>query len=492
MPPGVLRPVRALALLVLLALAAGCGEERPTEPAAPAEAAVDFGADPQRLTLEGAPASVQPPAGTWLGRTDRPGPDRWTEQWRRPEDGVLLQAAVFPARPGEHPATALVAVVDAFVRSQGTDGFGQTKRGSGLVRGASAAWTGFAAVLGGVRHEGQARIVQLDADRWALAIGAAPDPAGAAARALVADFAASLLPDEATFYARRFVDPAALETIVARGAGTDADPAVTTRDVAAVQLVIEVASGGRFPLYVQPKLRGALAREASQGSAASRASFRQITATLDETRAMAPAERVAGMRALGKRVLEQIFERAMQGYAPANKYRMAWQGMGRIALADETIPLSVAAMASLGEMAAFLASLAADREVPASESRIKTLRDALQARWAAFEPAGRTALTHAGDDWAALRHAWDHAAPDRRVLFRRAVLEALVTPEQREAIVALPRARDDGGVALLAWMQAHASDGDAYAERALWLARSTRLALVGMLGQEHRPHVAGW
>ena len=480
------RVLPCLLALVLLA-APGCGgDEPPAKPAGPAEATIEFGADPQRLTLEGAPASVQPPAGPWLGRTDRPGPDRWTEQWRRAEDGVLLQAAVFPARPGEHPATALVAIVDAFVRSLGTDGFGQTERGAGLVRGASAAWTAFAAMIGGARHSGRARIVQVEGNRWALAIGVAPDAAGPEAQALMTRYAESLLPDAATFYARRFVDPATLEKAVAGKAG-DGDAPVTARDVAAVQLVMELASGGRFPLAVQPTLRRALAQEAAQGSAASRASFRQVTQTLDETASMEPAKRLAGMRDLGKRVLEQIFERAMEGYGPANAYRLAWQGMGRAAIPHEQAPLSVAAMQSLAEMGAFLASLAADREVPAGETLTKALRDAVQEGYAALDDEARRDLAAAGSDWAALRYAWDHAAPEAKVAFRRAVLAALVAPAQRAAVEALP---DE--LAVLDWMQAHADAGEAYARRAVLLPRAARLALVAGLGVDAPSHPIGW
>lgn len=473
---------------MVLGLLAGCGDDTPTA-GEPVEAEIDNGANPQRTVLEGAAATVQPPAGVWLQRIDRPGPDRWTEQLRRESDGVILQAAVFPAEPRQHPMTALVRAIDAFVRSLGTDGFGQTNRGAGLVRGASASWSGFAAVIDGARREGRARVVQITPSQWALAIGMVPDAAGANGLVVVQAFADSLLPDAVTFYARRFVDPEALAEDISggdRAAGGGKD-AVTRRDVAAVQLVIEVASGGRFPLAVQPKLQNALAQEAMQGTAASRASFREVAATLDKTKTMDPAERRVGMQALGKRILEQIFGRAMEGYGPANAYRLAWQGMGRAAIAHEKHPLSVAAMQSLAEMSAFLAALAADAEVPSTEERIKGLRDVLEATWADRSAEERAAFARAGNDWAVLRYAWDHATPEAKRAFRHDVLLALSAPEQRAEIEALA---DD--IARLAWMQANAKDADAYARRATLMDPAARVALVESLGVEIPDSPVGW
>ena len=484
------RLVLLFALLACLGLPA-CGDE-PTAPVENPDERVDYGADSQRLAMDGAAASVQPPAGAWMVRTDRPGPDRWTQQLRRESDEILLQAAVFPAPARQHPMTALVRSIDAFVRSLGTDGFGQTERGAGLVRGASAAWSGFAAVIDGARREGRARIVQVSPTQWALAIGMAPDAAGPEGLALVQAFADSLLPDEVTFYARRFVDPAKLAEAIDGGEPSPDEAkrettAVTRRDIAAVQLVIEVASGGRFPLAVQPTLRRALAQEAAQGSDASRASFKQVATTLDQTKDMAPAERAAGMRSLGKRILEAIFGRAMEGYGPANQYRLAWQGMGRPAIAHETQSLAVAAMHSLAEMSAFLASLATDQEVRSTEDRAKELRDALEAAWAGLDEETRALYARAGDDWAALRYAWDHADPGAKRAFRRDVAVLLSAPEARAEVEGLA---DDQ--ALLAWMQANAPKGATFARRAALLAPKTRRELVATLGVEIPAVALGW
>lgn len=475
--------MRAAGLLIVLALVAGCGDE-PQAPQPPPETPADFGLSPADMTLEGAEATVRPPAGTWLVRTDRPGPDRWTEQLRRAADGVLLQAATFPVQDARSPMPVLITALDAFVRSQGTEGFGQKKRGGGLIRGAPAAWTGFVAVIGGVPQEGRARIVLLEPDRWALALGMAPTSAGVDALALVEAFVGSLQPTRATFYARRFVDPAALDAPTAHPSG---EAPVTRRDIAAVQLVIELASGTRFPLAVQPKLRRALASEALQGSAASRASFRDVTEVLRETEGMDPAEREAGMASLGKRVLEQVFNRAMEGYGPANAYRLAWTGMGKPSVGEGEDALTVAAVQSLAEMSAFLASLAADREVPATDERALAVKAVLVERFDELDADERADLARAGRLWAALRHAWDVATPEQRLAFRRAVLVALVDPEVRERV---PPASDE--FALLAFMHERADAGPTYALRAAALSAAEREALFALLDVDPTRHHLGW
>jgi len=471
-----------LVVCALLGLAA-CGEEPPA-PKVALEAAADFGPAPQRVEFEGAPASVQPPAGTWLVRTDRPGPERWTEQYRREADGVVLQAAVFPVQTSRHPSQALPLVIDGFVRSLGTDGFGQQNRGGGLLLGAPAAWSGFVAVVDGKRMQGRARIVLADDGHWALALGMAPDAAGADALALVASFATSLQPSRATFYARRFVDPAVLAGPAIKPTG---ESAVSYRDLAAVQLVLELASGMRFPLAVQPTLLRSLSEEASQGAAASRASFREVGAALAKTATMAPAEREAGMRALGVRILEQIFNRALEGYAPANQYRLAWEAMGRPVVGDEKTGISSGAAQSLHEMSAFLASLAADREVPTSEALGQAVVDGLKARFDGLDADARADGAQTGATWARLRYAWDHAERERRVAFRRAVLTALVAEADRPAVEALA---DEAAV--LAWMHQHAADGPAYARRAAVLGAAQRTALFAILGVEASGHHVGW
>ena len=66
------------------------------------------------------------PGVAFLPRTEVPkcGPDRFTEQFRREGDGVVLQAATFPVQASRQPAQVLGTVVDAYVRSRGTEGRG--------------------------------------------------------------------------------------------------------------------------------------------------------------------------------------------------------------------------------------------------------------------------------------------------------------------------------------------------------------------------------
>ncbi len=472
----------ALACLLLLLLGA-CGDE-PKPAAGPVETITEFGANPQRLELEGGGASVQPPAGAWLTLSASPGSARWYERLRRASDGVLLQASVFPRQRGEAPALVLPRALDAFVRGLGTDGFGQSGREAGVAWGAPVAGSAFAATIDGQAVSGHARLLAVDADQWALAIGLAPKAAGPTALALVRAYAASLEPSEVTFYARTFSTPEDLARVAVRP--VDEEP-ITQRELMSVQLAIEAGSGVRFPVGSAAALLDALAEEARTGKPASRASFRETTAVLEKTKAMEPAERERGLRSIGQRILKAMFERVLTGYKPAQRYKAIWDALARPVVGEMPEGMSAAALRSLHEMSAFLASVAADREVEAEEGSGARLLAALKARWPELDAPARKDLAQAGRPWAALRYAWDHADAAGRGAFRQAILAALVTPDEASEVAALPDDR-----ARVAWMHAHQAAADDYLQRAAALSAPSRAALLEHLGVDGSGYHLGW
>ncbi|MDA1194250.1 MAG: hypothetical protein O2894_03625 [Planctomycetota bacterium] len=475
--------LRIAAPLVLLLALVGCGEP-PAPQGAPGPLATEFGENPARLNLGTAEATVQPPAGRWLSLESSPAPAQWHERLTHPENGVVLQASVFPVQGSREAPRELARAIDTFVRALGTDGFGQSQREVGLVLGAPVASAAFVAMVNHAQVNGRARLILIDAETWALAIGVAPAVAEPAVQALVATYVASLEPTQATFYDPTF---AVEEELAAAVVAVPGEQPVTARDIAAVQLAIEVGTGVRFPVRAQPALRAALAEEARLGQPLARAAFREIGATIASTTEMPAESREAGLRTLGQRILQQILERSAAGYAPAANYQAAWSALGRALVGTEEAGVSAASIHTLHEMSAFLASIASNGVVAVRDDGIEAVRERVEAGWAAGDADEREAFVQSGRQWAALRYAWDHAEPAAKFAFRQAVVAALAAEGDRATVEALADDR-----ALLGWMDAHAAEGPEHLRRALDLGRTTRQALLARLGVEAAGYHVGW
>jgi hypothetical protein len=474
---------RAGTLLLLLVLAA-CGGKAPPPPPAPLGTPTDFGPNPQAVTLTGAAASVRPPPGTWRVRTGSPAKGETFEEYRRDEVGALLRVLVFPVLRQRSPAAVLPRAIDIFVRGQGTQGFGMTARGAGLVLGAPAAWASYAAVVHGTTVAGRARLLLVGRDTWALAIGHAPRERVDVVRTLAAS-ADSLEPLEPVFYARSFAAALDLDKPVTHAAGEEP---VRLRDVVALQLVLEAGLGVRMPLAARPAMLAALSEEVRRGPAQGRKTFRSYPAMLARTQGMEPAARAKGLHALGQKILAALRKRVPGGHPPAVAWDLARSRMQKVVVGKGPDGLDQGALTCLLEMSAFLASLAADREVPVTADRGRALREDLAERWKDLPADERAALRDLGRAWAALRYAWDEAAPARRLALRRAALARLVPASQRAEVAALHDARD-----LLRWMQAHAQAGaQGYLVAAEHLGRADRRALLDVLGVEAAGYHLGW
>jgi len=469
-------------LKLCLLLAAGCGESPSDPQQGGAGRIADMGADPQFLEAEGAAVRYRPPAGRWRVRASSDAPGQWYETYASTTSATRLRVFTFPVRESRDPAVLLSRAVDTFVRSLGTDGFGFRSRRALDIWGARAAEGAFAAVIDGLPMSGQGRLLLTSATTWAFAVGLADD-AAAAERDVVRTFVTSLEPSEPILYARAFRSAEDLRKVVAHGGGEED---VLLSDVVAVALVLEAGIGARFPLSTREVIYAALSEDAQAETKTTRAAYRETGAAMQKARGLAADERMRGMRALGQRILPALLQRASAGYPPALKYRNVWMRLRALAVGTKEDGLTVGAAQCLGERSAFLASLAADREVRNDVARTNRVVAALKTRWSTLSVEEKQALRTSGRTWAALRQAWDEATAEHRLGLRRATLVALSAPENRKEIEAL-----GGGRALLTYLRAHATDEDAerYVQAAAVLPRQAVVDLLGTLGQ---PTPGGW
>ncbi len=470
---------RLLGGLLLPLLFAACGNAPSDAPQAARVA--DMGSDPQIQETEGAPARYRPPAGRWRVRAAAEAPGQAYEAYASTTSATRLRIFTFPVRQTRDPAVLLSRAVDTFLRALGTDGFGFRSRRVLDVWGARAAEGTFAAVIDGRPVRGRGRLLEASRATGAFAVGIADEEAPAAEHDVVRAFVGSLEPSVPLFYARAFRSGKDLRQVVARAPG---ERDVLLSDVVAVELVLEAGVGARFPLSTRGVIRAALSADARAKTKTSRDAYREISAAMEKARGLAPDERLRGMRALGKRSLKALLQRASAGYPPALQYMNVWKRIRGLALGTEADGLTVGAAQCLGERSAFLASLAADRELKSDVARGNRIVAALKSRWKTLAAGEKQALRASGRTWASLRRTWDEAPPAARRALRRATLLALAGPTERAAIEALADER-----ALMTYMRAHATDadGERYVMAAAALPHQALIDLLGVLG----PRTAG-
>ena len=492
----VFRPSRitlATLLLVGAAVFAGCGDETPA--AAPGAApdpgpVTDFGPTPVPIDVSGAPAVVTPAPGSWHFRTDNAAPGESLAQWTEPGGTRVLQVVTFPTQQSTDPVAVLMQAVDRFFRGLGVEGFGLPSRKALRVWGAPAAEGTVNAALGGHRVDGSARLVLVRPDQWAFAVGIAPTDAPVAEKDAVHRFVHSLEPRSPRFYERRFRDEEALARVALQ---VGEEKALSNEDVAAVLLLLQAGADARLPLATQQTLREALLAHARASTPEGRSGYRDAAAAFPTWTKLDPAERAAGMRQLGARMLQGLFQRANQADPAAMRFANAWRYLGKLAMGTEEDGLNIGQVTNLTEMSAFLASIAFDGDVtgdPAVGTALRDrLREGLAARWAQLPAEERAALRRSGSQWAELRRAWDLATEEDRAAFRRAVVAELADPAEREIVSAL-----DPGRPLLRWIEAQAGAQRAalLVERAFALTPGQRALLIGLLGVEPRSFALGW
>ena len=465
--------IRSLALALLVVLTA-CGDKPAPLKALPGSLTT-YGADPQPASVQGAPAVMTPPAGTWRVLAGVSGEDQTFEQYARAEDGALLRVLVFPVQAERNPGAVLPRALDQFVRSLGTEGFGQTTRAAEVVLGAPTATLAYAAMVHGRKVRGQARLLLADRSRWVLAIGHAAEGAPPGVSGAIAASVASLAPSEPVFYARSFEAARDLEEVVAR---VGAEAPVVLGDLMAVQLFIEAGLGVRYPLVTRDALHEALAEEARTASPDGRAAFRGYREALGASKGLSPDERAAGLTAQGRKVFQALLARVPEAHPPAVRYHGVWKRLGQRAVGSDEDGITVAAVQCLTEVSSFLASIAANREVKPDQARIDAVQQDLAARFESLAADDRASVAKVGASWAALRYAWDQATPGAQLAFRRAVLERLVPAGERVELSALADPAD-----LMRWMHGHAEAGaDGYVLAAARLPAAERDLLIDALG----------
>ena len=484
---------RSLAFALLLLLSA-CGGDEPAAPSttktAPTLETIDFGETPQAMTLDGAPATIVPPPGSWQHGTDNPAEDQWMAEWRDADDTVLLRAFTFPTQGTTDPVPVLMQAVDTFLRSLGVDGFGLPTRKARSLWGAPAADATLAAARGGVRIEGDARLLLAAPDRWALAVAFGPADAPVTAKDQLHRFVRSLEPSAPRFYERIFRNELRLDEAAFQPKGEEP---VTHRDIAAVLVLLQAGADARVPLATEATLNQALIDQARALKPEARQGYRDAAPAFPTWVDMPAEERAQGMRSLGARMLKGIFERANTGDMKAMQFANAWQYLGKIAVGTQADGLNVGQLTNLVEMSAFLASVAANRDVARADGLGTDVRDTLtkglEERWATLSDEDKAALRRSGSQWARLRRAWDLATPEDRAAFRRAVVAELAEAEHQEHI-----ARLDPGRALMAWIEEHAAPGQGatFVRRAFALSPAARAELIGLLAVEDRPFALGW
>ncbi len=472
---------RALVAIAVLLLLAACGGEK--KAGSPDPKVADMGANPQAQETPRAPASYQPPAGRWKLRSDEPAPSQWYEEYAAEKGATVLRVNVFPVRSGRDPSVTITRAVDIFVRSLGTDGVGFRQRGTRDVWGARGAEAAFSLVRNNVPLRGHARLILARDDMWAFAVGVTADDAPPAEHDVVEAFAKSLEPATPIFYARRFRSVEDMQAIVARAEG---EPNVVFGHVMAVELVLEAGVGTRFPLATRSIVHEALRADAQAKLKQTRDAYRETHGALEKSKSLDPAVRLRGMRALGQRVLQALLERATAKYGPAVRYAGVWKRLRELALGSKDDGLTVGAAQCLHEMSAFLASLAADREVPTNATRSDRIVAALKERWSGLGKPAKEALRGTGTAWAGLRQAWDEAEPAARIDFRRAVALALAPADPPKEAADVASERD-----LMSWMRSTTTPEalDALVMRAAALAPGARADLLDVLA---KPTPSGW
>ena len=438
---------------------------------------------PGTLSLKGAPAHVVPPPSTWTRTVRTPGAGQWYVHYAGPAK-TWVEARVFPVQGDAKADVVLMQAVDTYRRGLGAGGFGMPTRKPIDILGCEGADGTIQLVVGQQVFEGHARLLRLPRARWAFALGGALRGGDKAHADAVKAFVTSLLPTEPVFYAPTF-EAADLDRAVVRPAD---EPAVTLAQVVAVEALVEAGMGARLPVSERPRLRSILIEEARDGSPKTREGFRQSAEAVRAMGELPPAKRAETMRALGARVLEQVQARAKDGGRAAAKLVLLWRDARKTVAGTVEDGLPLQSLGSLLEMDLFLASVAADREIPLSAARRDALQRSVAEAWPTLTKAERDALRGAGAQWAALRHAWDQARAPARFAFRRGVLARLL-PGAKEAVEAL-----GDGAALKRWMAAQVGS-DRQPElvtAAFALTAADRQALLDLLGTHAAGYRFGW
>jgi hypothetical protein len=457
--------MRATVLACLLLLACGLGSAR-------------AGQDRHPIGLGGVPGVVTPPDGTWKERTDSAASGEWFAEYRSEDGDVLMRVFTFPVRHGTDPEATIVHAMDVFFRGLGVSGFGAPTRRKLDVLGRPGAQASLVAVVEGKRVGGDARLVLIDEGHWAFAIGFAKEGGPPARRDAVRAFVSSLEPAVPSFYDPTFHDPASMQKPLVE-VGDEAP--LAGEAFAAVERVLELGIGAPFPLGLKPPIRAALLLEARTGPPKTRDGFRAVARAVRDTASWEPDKRATSLRAAGIRILETILGRAAEGHRPAMDFAKAWKEFRAIHVGEGEEALRLGDLASRIEMSEFLASVFANRKLAADAAARKPMAARVQAAWAAMPAEERKGWCGLGEDWRALRVAWDRASPADKMALRRALLVALGPEDQREAAGALAKARD-----VMAWIKAHPFPGGdgALLDAAFDLGLAQRRALVALLGVE--------
>jgi hypothetical protein len=445
-------------------------------PAAASEASRDLG--------DGA-ARIAGPAAGWTAREATPAAGQSVLRIEAPGGTARVEAWVFPAEPGEaNPAAVLTQAVGRWIQAlHGPTGpvAGMPTRRDVRPLGCPGAEATLSSRWRDAPARGNARLLRLSEHQWAFAVGLAA-ASDAAASEEVARLVGSLAPA-----APRFVDPTfRLTDLDAPLTRTEGELPVRREDLFAVERVLEAAIGVRLPLQEREALRRTLSADLAQGSARTRAGYREVGAAVRALEGRDPAEREATLAAVGGRVLRAVIERAQaEQYAPAVALATWLDRAERIVVGEPGTGLPLHAVESLVEHAAFLATIAGDRTFEPATSDVVTLRDALRDRWDALPEPERTLLRQAGRSWARLRRAYDLATPAARLGFRREVAVRLAGDAPVPGTTEAP--------ALKEWMDAlDAPAREARFQRAAALRVAQRDALTALLEVEGDDGAFGW
>ncbi len=443
-------------------------------------------AAPEHLALEGTSLRVVPPTGAWTQRIERPAPGQWSATFTAEGGEIVVGAIVFPddgSPPGPREAMLRRAIDTLFVTLR-VDGHGVPSARAIRRLGHEGAEGAIEASANGRRLSGRARILAASPTAWAFAWGIARSAVPADV-AVVGAFVYSLEPTEARLFTPVFHDPAHDADVAL---ALRAEPPIRNRDIAATLALAEAAFGAPMTLAQRERLGRALQAELPRGPRALRDAVRVAIEAFRPDLGLNAADLAARRRELGLALYASHVARRVDGDATAAAFVDAWLDVEAVLAGGPPDPLRALHVDAGLELAAFLASIAADGPRGISKGERERLHPWWAGRHASADAETRAGWSRLPVLWRRIRHAFDRAGPAERNAFRRDVL-ALVHGD--EAVADL--APDADATVLHAWIAAHPAPGpEAIARRLVDVGESRLLALADRLGAAAVEIPLGW
>ncbi len=486
------------------------------------------------LHLEGSSATIQAPPSSWAHTKHDEQAGQIGCTWTYKGSGAVVSVLVFPVRREGTAKALLRQAVDTAVRGRTRSGFGMLDQKSFQILGRDGSDARIEIALAKEKALGHARLLRIADAQWAFAWGYAPEKAPADVAGLIKRVVTSLQTTDPALFTLRFDERPTFsrEVVTVKG-----EEAIRREHIIALQLLLEASRGERYPVAVRPLLRKALVDDARRSKSKWRDGFREALRSVRKAEHQPLDVRRKLFTEWGTAIFAGYVLRSVRRELAGMKVTTIWEKLSAPVATHKGESLKTCDYSALAEMASFFASLGLDKGVPVSDEIQASLKKSLAKRWTSLcdragfpdspaknkqaepkkddadsqskdadDPSKRNespkkdespALTddqkaaraeverlqHADRQWATLRYAWDRAAPEARLAFRKALVKRVFadSEEKSKAIDALKNR-----AALKRWFEAQdaeqAPSADDIVRRMMEMTGEEREGLIEMLG----------